>query len=54
LGKNKTQDDAAADYVSGLKALGKFADYIVINISSPNTPGNLGHYHDYKIQKNCG
>ena len=39
LGKNKEQTDAAADYVSGLKKLGKHADYIVINVSSPNTPG---------------
>jgi len=39
LGKNKEQTDAAADYVTGLKKLGEFADYIVVNVSSPNTPG---------------
>jgi len=39
LGKNKEQTDAAADYVTGLKKLGGYADYIVINVSSPNTPG---------------
>ncbi len=39
LGKNKEQVDAAADYVTGLNKLGNFADYIVINVSSPNTPG---------------
>jgi dihydroorotate dehydrogenase len=39
LGKNKDQADAAADYVSGVAALGPLADYLVINVSSPNTPG---------------
>ncbi|GER46242.1 dihydroorotate dehydrogenase [Striga asiatica] len=39
LGKNKTSEDAAADYVQGVHTLSQFADYLVINISSPNTPG---------------
>jgi len=39
LGKNKDQTDAAADYVAGVAALGALADYLVINVSSPNTPG---------------
>lgn len=39
LGKNKEQTDAAADYVTGVQKLGEFADYIVVNVSSPNTPG---------------
>uniref|UniRef100_A0A7S0RML4 Dihydroorotate dehydrogenase (quinone), mitochondrial n=1 Tax=Chlamydomonas leiostraca TaxID=1034604 RepID=A0A7S0RML4_9CHLO len=39
LGKNKTSTDAATDYSIGLTKLGAFADYVVINISSPNTPG---------------
>lgn len=39
LGKNKDQVDAIADYVTGIERLGAFADYIVINVSSPNTPG---------------
>lgn len=39
LGKNKTSLDAAADYVTGVKRLARFADYLVVNISSPNTPG---------------
>ena len=39
LGKNKTSPDAAADYCTGVAKLGPFADYLVINISSPNTPG---------------
>jgi dihydroorotate dehydrogenase len=39
LGKNKVSSDAVADYIDGVKSLGPFADYIVINVSSPNTPG---------------
>jgi dihydroorotate dehydrogenase len=39
LGKNKEQADAAADYAAGTTALGPLADYLVINVSSPNTPG---------------
>ncbi|WP_135079333.1 quinone-dependent dihydroorotate dehydrogenase [Terasakiella sp. SH-1] len=39
LGKNKTQEDAVADYVAGTKALAPLSDYLVVNVSSPNTPG---------------
>ena len=39
LGKNKETEDAAADYEIGARRLGAFADYVVINVSSPNTPG---------------
>ena len=39
LGKNKDTEDAAADYVLGVERLGPLADYLVINVSSPNTPG---------------
>ncbi len=42
LGKNKNSADAIEDYVTGVKAASKFADYVVINISSPNTPGLRG------------
>ena len=39
LGKNKQSKDAATDYSIGLTKLADHADYVVINISSPNTPG---------------
>ena len=39
LGKNKTSEDAASDYSVGVAKLGPLADYLVINVSSPNTPG---------------
>ncbi|RYY31148.1 dihydroorotate dehydrogenase 2, partial [archaeon] len=38
IGKNK-EGDAVADYCDGIRALAPFADYLVINVSSPNTPG---------------
>ncbi|ABC21318.1 quinone-dependent dihydroorotate dehydrogenase [Rhodospirillum rubrum] len=39
LGKNKTTEDAAGDYEAGIAKLAPLADYLVINVSSPNTPG---------------
>jgi len=39
LGKNKLSQDAGADYLEGVKVLGPLADYLVLNVSSPNTPG---------------
>ncbi|HJS32502.1 MAG TPA: dihydroorotate dehydrogenase (quinone), partial [Alphaproteobacteria bacterium] len=39
LGKNRDTADAADDYAKGAGALAQYADYIVCNISSPNTPG---------------
>ncbi len=40
LGKNKETplDQAAADYALGAKLLAPFADVLVLNVSSPNTP----------------
>lgn len=39
IGANKTSDDFAADYVTGIHAFADLADYFTVNISSPNTPG---------------
>ncbi|QDP19426.1 quinone-dependent dihydroorotate dehydrogenase [Sphingomonas xanthus] len=39
IGANKDSGDRIADYVAGLKAMGPVADYLTVNISSPNTPG---------------
>lgn len=39
LGKNKLSQDAKADYLEGVRTLGPLADYLVVNVSSPNTPG---------------
>ncbi|MDP6388745.1 MAG: quinone-dependent dihydroorotate dehydrogenase [Alphaproteobacteria bacterium] len=39
IGRNKDSEDAVADYVAGAKRLGPLADYLAVNVSSPNTPG---------------
>jgi len=41
IGKNKTtsSEDALSDYEKLIKRFEKISDYLVINISSPNTPG---------------
>jgi len=39
VGANKDAADRIADYVLGVKTFAPFADYVAINISSPNTPG---------------
>ena len=39
VGANKDAADRVADYVTGLSTLAPVADYLTINISSPNTPG---------------
>jgi dihydroorotate dehydrogenase len=39
VGKNRDTEDGAADYAVGIEAVCNYADYLVCNISSPNTPG---------------
>ncbi|MEM7651496.1 MAG: quinone-dependent dihydroorotate dehydrogenase, partial [Pseudomonadota bacterium] len=39
IGMNKTQKTPAKDYAVLIKMLGPMADYLAVNISSPNTPG---------------
>jgi dihydroorotate dehydrogenase len=39
IGANKDSEDRVADYVTGVRNMEEFADYLTINISSPNTPG---------------
>ncbi len=39
VGANKDSNDRAADYVTCSVALAPYADYLVCNVSSPNTPG---------------
>jgi dihydroorotate dehydrogenase len=39
VGKNRDAADAARDYARGIEAVCEFADYLVCNLSSPNTPG---------------
>lgn len=39
IGANKTSEDFVADYVLGVRRFAEVADYLTVNISSPNTPG---------------
>jgi len=45
IGPNKDSNDRLNDYLIGLRAFHDIADYITINISSPNTE-NLRSFHD--------
>ena len=39
VGANKDAADPIADYVTGVERMAPLADYLTINVSSPNTPG---------------
>ena len=41
IGKTKIvpEEEAIGDYVASAKRVGTYADYVVVNVSSPNTPG---------------
>ena len=45
IGPNKDTQNRLEDYLSGLRIFHEYADYITINISSPNTE-NLRNFHD--------
>ena len=44
IGKSRAtpEDRAVEDYVESATVLGPLADYVVVNVSSPNTPGLRG------------
>ena len=39
IGANKDSADRIADYAAGVRAMAGAADYLTVNVSSPNTPG---------------
>jgi dihydroorotate dehydrogenase len=39
IGANKDSPDRIGDYAAGVKAMAPVANYLTVNISSPNTPG---------------
>lgn len=39
IGANKDASDRTQDFVAGVKAFADVADYLAVNVSSPNTPG---------------
>ena len=42
IGANKDSAQRIADYVRGVEAMAPLADYLTVNVSSPNTPGLRG------------
>ena len=50
VGANKDAADRTADYVHGVTRAAPPADYITINISSPNTPGLRDLQHDAALR----
>ena len=51
IGINKDSTTPNADYVEALRIVSPLADYITINISSPNTPGLRDLQHSEKLEK---
>ena len=51
IGPNKDSENRIGDYLKCIKEINTFANYITINISSPNTPG-LRDFHDQSTLKN--
>ena len=39
IGVNRASEEPARDYAAGLTRLAALADYVAVNVSSPNTPG---------------
>ena len=51
IGANKTSEDRIADYRAGFAKLAPFADYVTVNISSPNTPGLRGLQNKDELER---
>ena len=51
VGANKDSPDRIADYAEGVRRLGPVADYLTINISSPNTPGLRGLQEEGELRE---
>ncbi|TGZ56304.1 hypothetical protein CRM22_010182 [Opisthorchis felineus] len=54
LGCNKQSPDPVADFVAGVKKFGEVADYLVINVSSPNTAGLRSMQNKRKLKELLG
>lgn len=54
VGANKDSVDFVADYVAGIKRFADVADYLTINISSPNTPGLRDLQSDEALKRLLG
>jgi len=51
IGTNKDSEDFAADYALGVDRFAPLADYLTVNISSPNTPGLRDLQHEDALRR---
>ena len=54
IGANKDSEDFVADYVLGVQRFADLADYLTINVSSPNTPGLRNLQADEALRRLLG
>ncbi len=54
IGANKDSADRIADYRAAFERLAPFADYVAINVSSPNTPGLRGLQNKDELSRLLG
>ncbi|GAA0527134.1 dihydroorotate dehydrogenase [Rhizomicrobium palustre] len=54
IGANKDSADRIADYRLGFQTLSALADYVTVNISSPNTPGLRGLQNREELHRLLG
>ncbi len=54
IGANKDSEDFVADYVLGVTRFADLADYLTVNISSPNTPGLRNLQADEALRRLLG
>jgi dihydroorotate dehydrogenase len=51
IGANKDSPDFTADYAKGVARFARLADYLTVNISSPNTPGLRDLQHEDALKR---
>ncbi|WIJ27159.1 quinone-dependent dihydroorotate dehydrogenase [Devosia sp. RR2S18] len=54
IGANKDTEDFVADYVAGVRRFADLADYLTVNVSSPNTPGLRNLQADEALKRLLG
>jgi len=54
IGANKDSADFVADYVLGVQRFADLADYLTVNVSSPNTPGLRNLQSDEALRRLLG
>jgi dihydroorotate dehydrogenase len=51
IGANKDSADFVSDYAKGVDLFAQLADYLTVNISSPNTPGLRDLQHEESLKR---